>query len=115
MTTTTPATPATTPPPIYQISTLGPIGHMNEFNIEKEDFETWVERLELYMDVNRLKEKKVPLLLTLIGSKAYDILRALCTPKKPKEVTYDQLVSKFRDHIKPKPSVLAEKSKSKNG
>lgn len=97
--------------PTYQISALGPIGHINEFKFDSEDFETWVERLELYMEINKLKEKKVSVFLTLVGSKAYEILRALCTPKKPRDIVYDELVSKLLDYIKPKPSVLAERSK----
>ena len=45
--------------------------------------------------------------LTLIGSKAYGILRDLVSPAKPAEKTYAQLT--MADHFSPKPVTIADR------
>ena len=47
--------------------------------------------------------------LTLIGSKAYGILRDLVSPAKPAEKTYAQLTKILADHFSPKPVTIAER------
>jgi hypothetical protein len=66
--------------------------------------------LEEYFEVNDIAEdKKVPALLTLLGGKTYSLLRNLTAPKKPKEKDYTTLVNLLRDHLMPKPIVIAER------
>ena len=55
--------------------------------------------------------KKVAILLTVIGRKAYALLRNLLAPAKPAEKSFDVLVKVMKDHLKPKPLVIAERFK----
>lgn len=87
---------------------------MEEFKLQNEDFETWVERLELYMLVNKIRKNKAAIFLTLIGSEGYKVLKSLCTPTLPKDVKYEQLVSNMKNYLQPKVSIMAERSKFRN-
>ncbi|KAF2887935.1 hypothetical protein ILUMI_18238 [Ignelater luminosus] len=66
--------------PIY-----GDIGALKEFNIV-EDWNLYKERLDQYFLANYITEdRKVAVLLTLIGTQAYKVLRDLCDPVFRKE------------------------------
>lgn len=53
----------------------GTIGTLTEYNFE-EDWSLWCERLEQYCVANEVpREKQVALLLTMIGTKGYALLR----------------------------------------
>ncbi|XP_046688860.1 uncharacterized protein LOC124374746, partial [Homalodisca vitripennis] len=75
--------------------------------------ETWasyIERFELYVDCNSIDAgKKVSTLLTVIGVKTYSLLRDLCTPNKPSEKTFNELVQLVQKHLFPTPSFIAER------
>jgi hypothetical protein len=45
----------------------------------------------------------------LLGGKTYTLLRNLTAPNKPKEKDYTTLVNLPRDHLTPKPIVIAER------
>ncbi|KAJ8937400.1 hypothetical protein NQ314_011886 [Rhamnusium bicolor] len=60
------------------------IGKVPEYN-STEDFSLYLERLEQYFIANFIDEdRKVAVLLTVIGSHTYRILRDLCDPVLPK-------------------------------
>ena len=44
-------------------------------------------------------EKKVAVLLSVIGSKTYVLLRSLLHPEAPKEKTFDQLAKTLKEHL----------------
>ena len=50
-------------------------------------------------------------MLTNLGISTYQNIRAVCTPKKPYEVPYEELSQKIQSHLNPKPSVTAERSR----
>ena len=87
------------------------IGRIDPFNNAEEDWPTYyVERLEQYFEVNSIDDdKKVPALISLIGSKTYGLLKNLTTPAKPSSKTYDELVNILTSHLSPKPLVIAER------
>ena len=52
-----------------------------QLKAEKENISTYLERVELYFDVNGvLEDKRVPVLLTVIGPSAYATVRSLVAP-----------------------------------
>ena len=51
-------------------------------------------------------DRKVAVLLTVIGQKTYDTLRSLLAPARPRDKTYDELVSILQKHYDPKPIVI---------
>ena len=53
-------------------------------------------------------ERKVPLLLTVIGALAYGVLHNLMAPENPKTKSYAELVTALKQHYEPKPLVIAE-------
>ena len=56
-------------------------------------------------------KKKVATLLTVIGKKAYDLLRNLLAPEKPATKGYDSLVRTMKTHLDPQPLVIAQRFK----
>ncbi|XP_046406612.1 uncharacterized protein LOC124171478 [Ischnura elegans] len=62
------------------------IGHVSEFNPAKEEFNSYVERLDQFFIVNDVEEtKKVPLFITLIGPETYSVLKHLLDPVTPQD------------------------------
>ena len=56
-------------------------------------------------------DKQASSILTLIGSKMYALLRSITAPRRPKELTYKEIVDTLTQHLKPKPIVIAERYK----
>ena len=90
------------------------VGQMEHFDYESgDDWPTYVERLEQYLTANSVTEekKKVAVLITVMGAKAYGLLRNLVAPDKPADKKFDDLVRIMKDHLNPKPLVIAERFK----
>ncbi|XP_030030715.2 uncharacterized protein LOC115447673 [Manduca sexta] len=88
------------------------IGKIGPFDLHKDNWVTYADRLEQYFIANAVKDEiKVATLITLIGNEAYDLMVNLCTPNKPSSMTYDTLVELMKKHLNPKPSLLAERFK----
>ena len=62
-------------------------GQLSAFDPEEENISTYLQRVELYLDVNR-----IAVLLTVVGAENYGILRSLVAPERPKTRTCAQLV-----------------------
>ena len=72
----------------------GYIGKIDPFDENIENWTSYTERLEQYFEANEIaNEKRVPALLSLIGGKTYTLLRNLTTPDKPKDKSYEFLIS----------------------
>lgn len=83
-----------------------------EFQLGKDDWETYTERLELYFIANDVKtEKQAAVLLTKISPDTYKLVRDLCAPDKPSTKSYAELVKLVNDHLNPKPSETMERCK----
>lgn len=71
-----------------------------------------MERLELYFIANSVKDDtKVPMLLTVVGSKTYSTLRNLISPEKPSGKKFEEIIKVLRSHFAPKKSIIAERCK----
>lgn len=69
------------------IRVYGSIGSMAEFD-GSEEWKLYEERLEQYFLANGIeKERQVPVLLSVIGSKSYKIVKDLSDPILPKKKT----------------------------
>ena len=61
-------------------------GHIREFELGTESISAYLERVQLYLVANHVaNEKMVAVLLSVIGSKTYVLLRSLLHPEAPKE------------------------------
>ena len=82
-------------------------GHIREFELGTELVSAYLERVQLYFVANDVAdEKKVALLLSMIGSKTYALLRSLLHPEALKEKSFDQLAKTLREHLEPKPQTI---------
>ncbi|XP_073948812.1 uncharacterized protein [Choristoneura fumiferana] len=88
------------------------VGKVGPFDMNKDCWDLYIERLEQYFIANDVKEAvKVATLITVIGADAYELMVNLCTPARPSTKKFDELVKIMKSHLQPKPSVLAERYK----
>ena len=86
------------------------IGGMPQFEEAVEDWQSYQERLEQFIIANSIGEdKKVATLLTLVGPKAYKLLKNLVAPAKPSEKSYEDLTKVLTGHFSPKKNIIRER------
>jgi hypothetical protein len=88
------------------------LGHVEPFDLN-DNWSLYVERLGQFFVANDIKDdtKQVAVLLTVIGSKPYELLHSLLAPVAPSSKKYEELVAVLGDHLNPKPLVIAERFK----
>ena len=83
---------------------------VGEFDPDNEKISTYLERVKLFIEANSVDdEKKVAVLLTIVGVKNYSLLEGLLAPTNPREKSYDELTQVLKAHYEPKPVVIAER------
>ena len=88
------------------------IGHIGEFNETAEDFESYVERMDQWAELNGVgEEKKAGMLLPMVGANAYILVKDILTPEKPKDKTYAELREALLSYCSPKPLIIAQRYK----
>ncbi|KAF2897386.1 hypothetical protein ILUMI_08789 [Ignelater luminosus] len=88
---------------------IGNVGSLLEFN-STDNWTIYQERLEQFFVANGVaQDRKVADLLTLIGSKAYGVLRDICDPQKPSELSYDSLCQKLTQQFSIQTSVFRQR------
>src|SRR5207253_8470355 len=72
----------------------------------------YCERLDQYFIANDLvdkPEKQRAILITCIGGESYSLLRNICAPVTPASKSYAELIKLMKEHLSPKPLVIAER------
>ena len=89
------------------------IGQVEPFIVGKHDWTLYVERVQEYLVANGIstEEKKRAVLVTLMGSEAYELLASLVAPDKPSTKKFDDIIDTMEKYLKPKPLVIAERFK----
>ena len=97
----------------YRIMATVTLGQVELFELEGGDWNVYTERLDQFLMANGVAEgaKKVAAFLRVIGGRVYAMLRNLLAPTKPVNKSYSELVKVMKDHLKPKPLVIAERFK----
>ena len=86
------------------------LGSIEPFDASANDWETYVARLEQFLDANSIKEeKKVATLLTLIGGSTFQLLRNFVAPADPKTKPFNELATALKQHFSPAPLAIAER------
>ena len=88
--------------------------NMEAFNPERGgDWQMYTEWMEQFFVANGIDSnaKKKAVFLIVIGGKAYGLLRNLMSPTKPADADYATLIKAMKDHLSPKPLVIAERFK----
>ena len=81
------------------------LGQLSEFRPGQERLSVYLERFQMYVTANSVKdEKKVPLFLTVIGPTVFSLLHDLFAPESPTGKTYAELTDKLKAHFDPKPA-----------
>jgi len=85
-------------------------GQLGEFDPGSEEISTYLERMQLYMEANNVADdKKVAVLLTVIGPKNFALLKSLVAPANPRDKTFEELIVQLKTHFEPKPVIIAER------
>nr|XP_034336152.1 uncharacterized protein K02A2.6-like [Crassostrea gigas] len=88
------------------------IGKLGDFQEGKESFVNYAERMEQFFVANEVKdEKKVAVLLSLIGPATYGILKNLLQPQLPKNTSFENIVGALKKYYMSKPLVISERFK----
>ena len=96
------------------------LGKIEEFNPATTNISRYLERLEQYFVANGVpadsaeSHKRRATLISVIGSKPYDVLADLCSPDVPSAKTYAQLATTVKNHFAPKRLVIAERYRFHN-
>lgn len=89
---------------------MATIGHIDAFDEAIEQWTTYIERFDHFTKANDIdEEKRVPVLLSVMGTKMYGLLRTLVAPAKPGEKTYQEIIMTLTEHFSPKPIIIAER------
>lgn len=87
-----------------------PIGKIEEFSLESQNWDNYVRRLKQFIALNNIEDElKVATLLTLVGGECYNLLCDLCSPLHPEDKEFDELVELLRNHLEPEKSEIAER------
>lgn len=82
------------------------------YDPNKEAWENYLERLELWFRANKIDTKEHSIhLLTLIGKDTYGVLKNLTAPAKPSDKTYAEITATLQEHFSPATLTLAERFK----
>ena len=89
---------------------MGNYGKLSEYNSSKEDWQSYIERLELYFTANDIDDevKRKAILLTSCGIECYHLFKGLTTPRKPVK-TFIELVTLMANHENLKRNPIAER------
>ena len=96
--------------------TTSEVGSLDQFNLQVDDWELYIERFEIFCKANEIKspeqgesDGRIPALLSLVGADTYKRIRALVAPTNPSEATFATLKTVLKNKTKPKPTQLAER------
>jgi len=88
---------------------MATVGQLGKFDPEEEKISAYLERVELYLIANGVKEeRKVAVLLSVIGPKVYATLRDLLAPKKLHKVAMKDLFETLQKNFEPPSNVISE-------
>ena len=83
------------------------LGSLGEFDPKAEGISSYLERVQLYFEANSVEDdRKVPVLLTVVGAKTYETLRSLLAPTRAREKSFIDLIEVLKRHFDPQPLVI---------
>lgn len=86
-----------------------------KFNEETELFDSFVERLENYMDIQKVSaEQRAKVLISSLSPKLYQLLKNLLAPNLPSDQSLEDLKAVLRKHLTPKPLIIPSRHRFLN-
>ena len=104
-------------------NTSGLFGRVGEFDVARETFSAYVQRMEMFFTANNIVEttgegsaaatqvvanRKRAIFLTEVGPEVYSTLSNLLAPTKPKDTQFTDIVRILEKHYNPKLLELAQ-------
>ena len=83
--------------------------HLKEFEPDNKEISAYLKCVELYFAVNDIKERQLPIFLSVIGTKIYSLLRDLLVLTNPKKKSFNELAEVLKNQFEPKPLAIAER------
>lgn len=89
------------------------IGTLAPFDAKNQKWEEYCEVLEQFFEANEIEngDRQRAILISVVGSSTYSLMKNLLSPDKPKDKTYTQLVELLKNHFDPKPSEIVQRYK----
>ena len=89
------------------------IGQLREFQLGITEWAIYKARLSSYFKANRISDEDVhkATILNMLDEDAYKLIFNLCSPEKPEEKSYKELLSTFDVHFAPQHSIFTERLK----
>lgn len=89
---------------------------LDPFDEENEGFNTYLQRLDNFLEINSLKGeddnvKRAQILISCLSPKYFQLLTELTAPDLPKTKSYEELTKLLADYICPVPNEVAEQHK----
>ena len=88
-------------------------GVVSPYDGNQEEWVEYAERLENYFIANDIEDvaKRRAILLNGVGASTYRLIKTLAFPgtRTPKELTFEQIVERVRNHFDPKPSPIIKR------
>ena len=96
---------------IYRLARASAVfGTLQEIEPDSEIIAAYLERTNVYVTANDFAdEKKVAVLLTVIGPKIFTLLCSLTMPELPQDKSFEELEAVLKALFQPKPLVIAER------
>ena len=97
----------------YEIMATVTLEQVESFKLEGGNWNVYTERLDKFLVANRVADntKKVTVIQTVIGGRAYALLQNFLAPTKPADKMYGEPFKVMKDHLKPKLPVITERFK----
>ena len=77
---------------------------------EMESIISYLERVKVFFIANQVEDdSKASVLLSLLGSKVYGVLRNIMSPNRPQDQLFEDLKRELKGHFAPKPLVIGER------
>ena len=86
-------------------------GHLGEFDNSKEDWKSYIERMQQYYTANDIADpnKQRALLLSSCGASTYRQIKNVLAPKLPTEVEFNNIVTQMTTHFQPATSETVQR------
>ncbi|GFQ66953.1 uncharacterized protein K02A2.6 [Trichonephila clavata] len=86
-----------------------------KFDKKKEDFNSFIERFETYLDVQNVPiANRAKGFVSSLREKLHQLLKNLLAPDIPSDQTLDKLKDALRKHLTPKPLIIPSRHKFLN-
>ena len=92
------------------------VGSPEAFELSTDDWRLYAQRFEHFLLANGVTDdsKRLHLLLALIRNAMFNLLANLVAPRKPGELSYNQICEQFEKHFSPKSVKIAERFRFHN-